>query len=376
MGIIDDLINFIFPRDGSGGIFGSLFDSFWSIAFIIILVIGLLVVARIIRHTVTYAGSGEEIGVYRFHIQGLTNPKGNVNVRESITDAKLKTILKASKHYKDEIMEKGISEFKTRMQKDQLHIYDFRTTDYEEAFDLKGGKDAIILSPVDLEDKNFMWIDSKGERTWATTNFTLKSKNILCFSYPNYTEYLQDLEDEHGQEFDAYVLCPIPRTLASEMVRPNFETTSLNMTKLESGEALATLAQYCPTLAETFGKIVPAEKERDRLRDKLKDKDSELSNLHKELEDERHEAYPNPVVGHRHRKTFIGKMNTLMWIAVSVFAGGFGYGIPDFFSGLQGQNPLLFVALIMIVMLVLNRMFEKITIEEQDKEAKKDEMVL
>lgn len=376
MGIIDDIINYFVPRDGEGGIFGTLFDSFWSIIFIIIVVIGFLIIARIIRHTVSYAGTGEELGVYRFHIQGLTNPKGNVNVRESITDAKLKIILKASKHYKDIVMEKGITEFKSRIQNNELFIYDFRTTDYEEAFDLKGGKDAIILSPIDIEDKDFMWIDSKGERTWATTNFTIKSKNILCFSYPNYTEYLSDLEDEHGQEFDAYVLCPIPRTLASQMIRPNFETTTLNMKKLESGEELVILAQYCPTLAETASKVVPAEKERDRLRDKLKDKDTELSNIHKQVEDERHEAYPNPVVGHRHRKTFIGKLNTLMWVAVSVFAGAFAYGIPDFFTGLQGQSPWLFVGGIMIVMIMMNRIFEKMTIEEQDKDTKKDEMVL
>ncbi len=102
---------------------------------------------------------------------GKSTVKGNLNINETaVNDGTLKTILMASDHYHDDVMKKGIESYIKRYEDKQLFIYDFRITDYDEAWDLKGGKDSIILSPVDLTDSNF--------------SLRLVTQSLICLTEP------------------------------------------------------------------------------------------------------------------------------------------------------------------------------------------------
>ncbi len=329
--------------------FGALADAFWSIMFLVGIAFIVFIFWRVLRVFTAYAGAGEELGSLKLHIMGLSTIKGNLNKNDTaINDGTLETVSHVSE------LKEGIEELKKLYDNKQLYIYDYRVTDYDDVFDWKGGKDSIIISPVDIMDLLYAWQDTKGDRSIVSPSFRMKSKNIFCFQT---TEFHEDLVDPYGDLFDAYILTPIPREILMKMSTSDHAAQAvLQLTKLEMGKSITKIASYMETIAENWMKIEPNKKEIERLRDELQKKDNELSDVYRKIENERHIGVPHPLIGHKWRQRIESRSSMAVWIVVSVFAGAFGYSLDEnipaignTISGWVGAGAVMFL-LIMVYM--------------------------
>lgn len=289
------------------------FDIFYPLVLVIFIGMIVFIGTRAYRYASSYAGDGEPLGPYKFHIQGLTSVKGNLSRHYFITDAEYE-LLKTLDHL--EVAE-DIQTFRDRIENGDLYIYDFRVTDYDEAFDLHGGQDSIILSPVDLEDNIYGTLDVKGERSLVSPTFRIKHTNIMCFSASRY--YGDQVMAE--RDVDIYDLVPIPKIITS-MKLQNEQQVVLFMKKLANAKGDAVFSEYLRTISENWQEIAPLRDEIDRLRKRLVGKDIELSDLHRAGEHDRHIAYTNPIIGHRKKDKLVDNASKIGVYLAMFFIGG------------------------------------------------------
>lgn len=337
MGIRDDIVNGFNELVGNtynpetASNTETFFDLLYPLALIgFILAIGFSL-WRYYRYVTSYAGDGEPLGPFKITIQGLTTVKGNLSRHYYISDSEY--MLLESLDHKEVVTD--IEDFRNRVEQGKLFVYDFRITDYDEAFDLKGGQDSIVLSPVDLESNDFSWLDSKGERSITSPTFRVKHRNVVCFSMSRYHQD-QVMAD---RDVDVYDLVPIPKTLTSMRLDSETEVV-LHLEKLANAQSDATTSEYLKTIAENWQEISPLRKEIERLRKLIIDKDVELSDVHREGEHDRHLAYTNPVIGHKNKPKEIPTTSFLMTLVAVFFAGGMAALLPDMIPTL-GVSGLL-----------------------------------
>jgi len=369
MGLRDDIWNFfanIFgdrPTEPGGSQLGSSIDAILTLILIIAVLFVLYVIFRGIRHMTSYAGSGEELFSWKLHIMGKSMVKGNLNVHEYLTESELNMLEKM----KEPEINESAKSYRKRHEDKELFVYDFRITDYDEAWDLKGGRDSLILAPVPLDSSKYSWMDDKGDRSIVSPTFRQKSRNVFAFIT---SEYKPDFVDPYGKLKDIYELVVIPKDLAVKMIdgKAGYEI-SLNMTKLGDAEGDAYRAEYLKTIAESYKRIEPAEHETDRLRDVLHEKDVELSDVHREREDERHQSYPEPIIGHKIKKSDFTKGSIIGIVMVAVVMGGLGYGLPELVPPLQGIiEPFMGVGIMMLMMwLLVNAYYERKPQKEKEE---------
>src|SRR3990167_8320488 len=337
MGIRDDLVNGIaglFPQNSqdevgqvAGGVFDATIDFFWAIMLIVVVCIALFVLVRTYRWAVAYAGDGEQLGSWKLHIMGKSTVKGNLNIRENITEERINILSQV------EELKESIKDIKRLWDEGKLNFYDFRITDYaEEAWDLKGGKDAIVFSLVDFNTNDYSWMDAKGDRSILTPSFRLKSKNVFCFEE---SKYIPDLENEYGKPFDCYYIIPVPRKTIIDIMTGK-EIVKLELTTITTPESIVMAGQYMPTMSETFKKLKPTEKELNRLRDELTKAGIRESDIHRLAENYRHEAIPAPIIGWGKPPKSLEKYSLIFWVLAGLIMGGMGYGLPDIIPELQG----------------------------------------
>lgn len=337
------------------------FDSLYPI--IIISFIGLLGFFgyRMWKHISSYAGDGEPLGPFKITIQGLTSVKGNLSKHYFISDAEY-DLLKTLDH---KAVAENIQDFRDRVEKGELYVYDFRITDYDEAFDLKGGRDSIVLSPVDLEHNVFSWLDVKGERSITSPTFRIKHRNIVCFSE---SKYYQD-QSMATRDVDIYDLVPIPKILTTMKLNDK-EQVVLNLTKLADASSDATTSEYLKTLSENWQKIKPLEDEIKRLRDIILKKDIEIADVYKQGEHDRHIAYTNPIIGHRKKDKEIPKSNLIGILMAMFLAGGMSALLPEMIPTLNISGMLTLMAGAGIVFFIVYMMIEKDNSKPQPQESK------
>lgn len=366
MGIREDIINFIASLFGqpsteseTRSITEVFFDSLYPILLLIFIVAIAFTLIRTYRYVTSYAGDGQPLGAFKITVQGLTTIKGNLSNHYFITDAEYEML--KSLDYKD--VADNIQDFRDRVERGLLFVYDFRITDYDEAFDLKGGKDSIILSPVNLESNEFSWLDSKGERSITSPTFRMKHRNVVCFSQ---SRYLPD-QPMVNRDVDVYDLVPIPKVLTTMKLNDSTQVV-LNLQKLANAQGDATTSEYLRTIAENWQEIAPLRKEIERLRKLLLDKDVEISDIYKEGEHDRHLAYTNPIIGYRKKDTTMPKISLIGILMAVFFVGGMCALLPDMIPSLNVSGMLTLMAGGGIMFFVLYLMLEKKSESKSSKE--------
>lgn len=366
MGIRDDIVN------GFNELIGASYNKetatntelFFDLLYPILLIafVGFIgfAIFRTYRYVSSYAGDGEPLGPFKITIQGLTTVKGNLSRHYFITDGEYE-LLKSLDH-KD--VSDNIQDFRERVEKGELFVYDFRITDYDEAFDLRGGQDSIVLSPVDLEHNEFSWLDVKGERSITSPTFRVKHRNVVCFSQSRYFHDQVMAE----RDVDVYDLVPIPKTLTTMKLDSTSEVV-LHLQKLSNAISDATTSEYMRTISENWQEIKPLRDEVDRLRKLLIDKDIEISDVHKEGEHDRHMAYTNPVIGHRKKDKEIPKTSLIGILMAMFFVGGLSGMVPDMIPTLNVSGMLTLMAGGGIVFFVIYMMMEKDNSGPKQKES-------
>lgn len=365
MGVRDDLVNLIASLFNTSSqsenptgteIF---FDTLYPIILTIFFVGIGLAFYRMWRYVTSYAGDGEPLGPFKITIQGLTTVKGNLSRHYYISDAEYEML--KSLDYKD--VADNIQDFRERVDNGRLFVYDFRITDYDEAFDLKGGKDSIVLSPVNLDNSEFSWLDVKGERSITSPTLRVKHRSVVCFSYSRYYQDQQMVD----REVDVYDLVPIPKTLTSMKLGSETQVV-LHLTKLANAQGDATISEYLKTIAENWQEIAPLRKEIERLRKLLLDKDVEIADVYKEGEHDRHLAYTNPVVGWKKEKKEIPRTSLIGILMAVFFVGGMSALLPEMIPSLNVSGMLTLMAGAGVMFLVLYMLIEKKD-EPKSKEA-------
>lgn len=326
------------------------FDTLYPILLIAFVGFIGFAVFRTYRYVTSYAGDGEPLGPFKISIQGLTTVKGNLSRHYFVSDNEYELL--KSLDYKE--VANNIQDFRNRVDSGEVFIYDFRITDYDEAFDLKGGQDSIILSPVDLESTDYSWLDVKGERSITSPTFRVKHRNVLCFSQ---SRYYQD-QVMADRDVDIYDLVPIPKTLTNMKLDSKNEVV-LHMNKLGNAEADAMMSEFLPTISENWQEIKPLRDDRDRLRKLLVDKDIEISDVVKDGEHDRHMAYTNPVIGHRKKDKEIAKTSLIGILMAMFFVGGLSALVPEMIPKLGVSGMLTLMAGAGVVFLVIYMMMEK-----------------
>lgn len=334
--LVDWIVSFFGGQSGeSGSVIESLFDIALPIVMVGFVIVASYFVIRAYKYASSYAGDGEPLGPFKITIQGLTQVKGNLSRHYFVSDQEYDLL----KSIDQQDVAKNIQDFRERIDSGKLFIYDFRITDYDEAFDLHGGKDSLVLSPVDLEDNEFSWIDSKGERSLLSPTFRIKHRNVVCFSASRYTPDQVMAE----RDVDIYDLVPIPKFL-SEMKIKDEQVVVLHLTKLANAISDGTYSEYMRTISENWQEIKPLRDEIERLRKKLVDKDQEISDVHRMGEHDRHMAYTNPLIGVKKlpkEKTVGSFFGMLMMM---FFAGGMSALLPEMIPQLNISGLLTLMA--------------------------------
>lgn len=366
MGLRDDLFNIFASLQGSSTsdeptLVDIFYESFYPIIAIIAIGVIVFVIARAIRYMMSYAGDGQPLGSFKLSVMGKSMVKGNLNIHEYVTEDEINMLQQIND------ISEGIKDYRKLFENQELYIYDFRITDYDEAWDLKGGRDSMIVSPIPLESDKYSWLDDRGDRSIVSPTFRQKSRNIFCFIT---SEYHADVPTPYGKLIDVYDLVPIPKSVMTKMIGTDKEyEVVLEMRKLESGSHIANIAQYLPTLSETWKRIDPAEKEVDRLRKKLHDKDVEISDVFGDSEDYRHIAYVQPVIGEVDRKRQLGKGSLLGLLMFAVILGGLGYGLPDIVPPLAGIiEPFMGLGIVTIIFFLAVYSWQEKKSQYQDEE--------
>ncbi len=363
MGIRDDLVDIIdnFSNNGTPetGLGGTI-DTTLTIVFFAVIVFGAFIVIRGLKHFTSFAGDGETLGSWKLHIMGKSLIKGNLNIHEHITEAELDML--ESMNESDIVT--NTKSYRERLKNKELFLYDYRITDYDEAFDLKGGRDSIIVTSVPMESEQFSWNDDKGDRSLFSPTLRNKSKNIFCFIN---SEYHPEYVDPYGKLKDIYELVIIPKNLEMKMKdgKNGFEM-QLVMSKLKDGVSDVLRAEYLKTIAESFKRIDPAEKEVNRLRDKNHDLRIEISDVYKQKEDSDHLAIPEPFIGSKIKRGEFGKGSILGIVMLATALGGIGYGLPELVPALRGViQPMIGVGIAMALMfLMVNMYYDKKPVEK------------
>ncbi len=339
-------------------------DQFFDIAYPIMVIafFGFLAYSawRLVNRFFKYAGYGEELGTWKIHVMGRSMVKGHLNVHEYVSDEDIKLCCEI-KEIKD-----GAEGFKKLLDNQELFLYDFRIVDWDEAFDIKGGRDAIVMSAVPIHSEKYFWWDHKGDRSWFSP-IRSKSKNVFAFITSN---YIPDQADPYGDLKDVYDLVPIPKDLTVKMVGvDNVFQAVLELKKIEHPEAIIKWAEYLKTIAETQKQIEPQDKEIARLRAKVLELMNELAKVHGVREDERHLAVPHPYIGKKDLPKEFGKSGILGLMLFALIMGAFGYGLPDLIPALKGTiHPFLGVGIMAIMMfLIVHTYYEKKPQAEKEK---------
>jgi len=368
MGIRDDLANLIGSLTSSDvedqtSILGGSIDTVLTLVFFGVIIFVLFFVVRGIKHIMSYAGDGDELGSFKIHFMGKSTVKGNLNIHEYITESELDMLEgMAEVEIRD-----NTKSYRERVEKKKLFLYDFRITDYDEAWDLKGGRDSIIVTSVPLESEKYSWLDDKGDRSIVSPTFRQKSKNVFAHIS---SEYHPDYVDPFGKLKDIYELVIIPKDISVDMVDSKFGyKTKIELTKLQDGKADVIKTEHLKTISESYKKIKPSEDETNRLRDLIVVKDKEISDLHRDVEDYRHLAYPEPVIGERPKKNPFSKQSILGIVMMAVFMGGIGYGLPELVPSLKGIiEPLIGVGIMAgLMFLVVSLYYERKPQKEKDE---------
>jgi len=352
MGILDFFTDSVGPD--------SSFSSFILAEFATILIlvgVGALIFAiiRIYINYTKYAGTGERLGKYKFTIMNLYPITGNLNVNDVFFKTDELELLLEQKEISG-----GIKHILDLVKRGKLWAYDFRSTDHDDAFDLRGsGKNILIISPSRIQSDDFSWQNQKGEFSIVASGFKEYPRNVICWVTSEHHQF----RNQDRKIIDAYVISPIPKGLGRKMIKEPMEKrelTPLILEKLEGAKELATAAAYIPTLSETWRQITIRKQENETLRELLHRKDQSLSAKNARLNMARELLNQKILVGYGKPVTPFERGLDLVWVVGGVIMGAFGYSMQDFIPQLAGKvTPWMGVGIMMIIMIALRHLSQR-----------------
>lgn len=237
--------------------FGILGFIFWVIVFVAG-VVGALLIAKWAYGKYQYEG-GIQIAPYRFTWMGkYSSVEGNLSYNDSLDDEIMEEL---EKHSDLKLIPDIIKQLKKEK---HIHVYNFKITDEGEVVD-DINKKMRILSPVDLTEPKFTWVDQKGKRSIGALIRGEKRHNVVFY----HTSRMITILDENDQEEIWWVVSPVIMTEAKKYVGfnneavQNFPVHSIEVLKIEGAKALAQLASFAPTLTEAINKNIFVAQERD-----------------------------------------------------------------------------------------------------------------
>lgn len=245
-------------EEASNATLGAIGFVFW-IFIIIGAIVGGTYLFRIIWLKFQY-DEGLDIAPYRFIWMGKFGEiEGNLSVNETFDDEDMTGIeVHTGLKFDHEIVKEQI---KNR----NLYVYNFRITDegdVQEDF----SKKVRIVSPDNLQDQKFTWLDTKGKRNLGSIVRREKRRNVVLYSTTKrYTVFGQD----KGEEIEYWVVSPLPMVDAKTTVQykkdiKNGEIVEvidptpvhfIDIKKLEGGKALSQFLELKPTLDEALAKL-------------------------------------------------------------------------------------------------------------------------
>ena len=311
----------------------------------IIVIIGILVFVgfRYIGSHFRYVKKTNRMGYYRIAIWNEPFLKGYVNKN---TDFDAPDMLKRLKEGIPE-MRFGVEELERLLREGLLHIYDIKLINDIEA-KLKGGIDALIVSPVPLEDPDVYYEDIEGEFAFigsASGVFRAYPRNVLCSDRSVY----HLINDYFGRKKDVYVISPFIKSRTTKMELGKKPTDTLivpspfkkgeelyvNVVSLPEKEAIAQVAVLLPTFAKIY-------KELDNLKKEFKNYDKRIQSLNRESETKWNEnqglrgiLHLDPLLGYKYPIAPFDKKSILGVVIFASFLGYLAVKLPENFAPLS-----------------------------------------
>lgn len=328
----------------------------WVLTGIIFFLLGLggfIVIRYLMRLGERPAGRYE--GLYKF--AGLVNEKngrkertsiiGHLSLDNDIFTPQMIQTLKRITDIKDEY-----PEILKLAESEQVFFYNFKPKEYEKSGIFKENKKSIIISPIDLDDRDSYWEDMKGEFSITANGFRLFPRTVECFKTSEYRE----IPDPHGTMVDVHRISVVPQSLKKIQKGLSDEEFALQIAEFPKdidAEILAKLKLYLPVLVESWQRIEPAEKEADRLRtvnQKLRTEIAERERLH---EPTKHRALRKSMVGYDEPKETKSLGVSWGWRLAYFISGIFGYAVIPQISFLAWLTPYggAFIGLVCVLLI-------------------------
>ncbi len=259
---------------------------------------------------------GEIIAPYRIIWQGkYASIEGNLSVNESFDEEVMTQLERHSDmKYASQII-------RNEIRNKNLFVYNFRVTDEGNVVD-SFSKKSRIISPVDMTQPKYTWLDSQGKRNLGSVIRREKRRNIMVF----HTSRKVTILDEDGNEEDWFILSPIPKTEEqSEIIKFNSQSITptpvhyIEITKIEGFKALTEFGSFAPTLAESIQKFLQVKSERDRFAQMYAEKVQELEDKNLKVNKLTHMLTQKIYVGKEQEDTGFKSRMTMGWILASGF---------------------------------------------------------
>ena len=271
MGIIEDIIGIADQqRPQVDTVVGTFTDYLTIIGMLAVLAVVGFFGYTLWKNYSSYAGHGEPLGIFRIVLQGKWVMTGNLSVNEEADEIKI-SILKRIPEFKD-VMETFEKLIKSR----QVHFYDFKATENEEAW-YKSGDNYVIVSRHRIEDGEFSWVDKKGIFRPNPTGLKVKPRNVIGFE----TSKIIPEKDQFGDDINIINLVPVPRGLtAIQIMRDELNRIIINLQldQMPDSPAFGKFARMVNTMFQVYKSLDDKDIDIDT-------KDKIIDDLYKKLQE-------------------------------------------------------------------------------------------
>ncbi|GEM_PF-4697147 len=319
------------------------------VGFAVLLIIAFLAL-RVYKNFSAYPNDDEErIGKVNFIWMGHYKFTGNVSRWTEPLDETQLEFLESDPKYSG-----GISKILDLVQKKKLFVYQMKISEWDDAFDIKGKKEAwVIISSADIGHPDYSWEDTKGEFNWGTMRKE-KPKYVVCYEDSRYF----DVPNIEGNIIDVMVISPIPRTtigdtgvnkIGIDEEELSHVSHTLKVENLQEMKALANIIPYLIPLAETTDLIKSKNIQVREYRKLVEDRDNVINKLQRDGDETRIVAAEKPIIGEEAPPLPEPPGHPWAWFAIFGVAAIIGYKLPPSIAALQGLNPDIVAVLALVV---------------------------
>ena len=328
---------------------GGLIPTIYTLVIIIGVLLAVFKILRYAKSKTDFQGTGERIGEFWINIHGYARLKGNLSRDETFLRRDDLDELAKSETLK--IIPEKIREL---IEKDIIHVYDYKVTENSEPPDVKGQvkRTKLIVSDdltrVATQDrKGTRSIDSIWQKKYP------KSVNVVG------EKILLKNEDGNIDEYWIVAVEPIPKGFKEYRKEFGFPVGSIESMQfvqevkfLKGGEELTVAVSYMKTVTEAEKQIRIYKEEKQQMQLQLDRSKDENAALNARVNRLKHMLTQKVFVKFGIPETPIRRITEWGWIIGSIFGGAFGFGVIPEIPSLEDFPPWGGVALVVVIVIV------------------------